>query len=334
MSLYLNLNSRLTITNPETKQSIVFNHIAEAEIKRSIRTLGDTAYIVIPRNYGMLRKKETFNNLIRVGFKVKLELGYNGSYYTEFSGYLREVESGFPVKLYADDELYQFRKNKFIKSWKSVTLKQLLTELFPNYKIECLDMNLGAYIIDNASAVTVLRKIMEQYELYTLIDNDTIRCDFAAQVRSPQKHNYNFSKNVKKSSLKYRRKEDTPIRIKAKSKQSNGKDIAIEIGSSDFEASERTLNCPANLSKEELTEFAQRKLDSLAFDGFDGSITGFGYPRVNAGDTLNIISKKEPERNGSYLVESLTIRYGCPYYERICDLSYKITSENLLIKTI
>ncbi len=321
--LYLNLNSRLTITNPETKQSIRFDHIASAEIKRSVKVLGDTAEITIPRRYGKLKQKEILQ-YIKTGYKTVLELGYNGEYHIEFTGYVREIESGYPLRLHIDDDLYVLRKNNFNKSWKSITLKALLTEIAPGYKIECPDVNMGAFQIDNANTVTVLRAIQDQYGFYSFLKGDTLHCKFAYDVRGVGNiHTYNFSKNVKSSSLKFKRKEDFSIRIRAISNQSNGKKIKLEVGSKDKDASLRTLNFKDKTEKE-LRELATKELDRLVFDGFDGSITGFGYPRVNAGDTLAIISPKEPERDGNYLVESMTIKYGNAYYERNCELSYKM----------
>lgn len=323
--LYLNLNSRLTITNPETKESIQFDHIASAEIKKSVKVLGDTAEITIPRRYGKLKNKEVLK-YIKPGYKLVLELGYNKEYFAEFTGYVREIESGYPLRLYCDDALYLLRKNNFNKSWKTISLRELLTTIAPEYKIECPDVDMGAFQIDNANTVTVLRAIQNQYGFYSFLKGDTLYCQFAYDVRGVGDiHTYNFSKNVKKSDLKFKRKEDYSIRIKAMSNQRTGKKITVEVGSKEHDASLRTLNFKDKTATE-LRTLATKELERLVFDGFEGSITGFGYPRVDVGDTLKIVSPKEPERDGSYLVESMTIRYGNAYYERVCELSYKMTS--------
>lgn len=321
--LYLNLNSRLTISDPESSQSIVFGHISSAEIKQSVKVLGDTATITIPRRYGDLKDKEVLQ-YIKPGYAVKLELGYNGELHTEFEGYVREVSSGYPLKIYADDEFYKLRKNSFNKSWKSITLKALLSEIAPGYKIECPDVNLGTWQADNASTFVILQKLQEQYGFYSYLKADTLYCQFAFDVRGVgNSHTYNFSKNVKKSDLKFKRKEDFKIRIRAISNLATGKKIQLEVGNMEKDASVRTLDF-RNKTETELRELALKELDRLVFDGFEGSITGFGSPRITAGDSLNIVSPKEPERDGSYLVEGVTIRYGNAYFERVCELSYKL----------
>ena len=85
----------------------------------------------------------------------------------------------------------------------------------------------------------------------------------------------------------------------------------------------RTLSY-ANKTAPELRELALAEYKRVSFDGFDGTVTGFGLPRTNAGDTLKLVSEREPERNGMYLVESVTVRYGNAYFERINRLGYKV----------
>jgi hypothetical protein len=328
MSSYLTLNSRLTITNPATSRGVKFDHIAEAEIKRSVVEIGDTALITIPRRYGQIKDRQIFEH-IKTGYKVILELGYNGELHEEFRGFIREIESGYPVRLHVDDELYPLRKNNWKNSWESITLKQLLNKIAPSYKVECADVNLGKFQIDNASTLVVLRELKKQYGFSSFLKDGTLYCQFAYDVRGVGNiHTYDFSKNVRKdkTNLTYRRKEDFNIQIKAISNLSSGKKLSVLIGSKDKDASQRTLNFK-DKTKKELRELAQKEYEHLVFDGFDGSISGFGYPRVQAGDTLKIVDKREPERNGSYLVESVDIRYGNAYYERVCKLSYKITNE-------
>ncbi|GHV13637.1 hypothetical protein FACS1894169_01070 [Bacteroidia bacterium] len=324
MALYLKLNSRLTITDPETKQGVLFQHISEAEINQSVKTIGDTATVIIPRRYGLIRDKEILQ-YIKTGYAVSLELGYNGEYFEEFNGFIREIGSGYPLKLYLDDAFYKLRKNSFNKSWKSITLKQLLTVIADGYKIECPDVSLGAFQIDNQSSFVVLQRLREDpYGFYSFLKDNTLYCQFAYDVRGiGEIYTYNFTKNVKKSDLKFKRKEDFKIRIRAISNLSNGKKIKLEVGNMEKEASIRTFNTRDKTEKE-LRELALKRLDGLVFNGFEGTVTGFGYPRVTAGDTLRLVSPKEPEQNGDYLTETVTIRYGNAYYERRCGISYKI----------
>lgn len=319
--LYLNLCSRLTV-EPRTGGKVVLDRISEAEISKTIEVLGDKATVVIPRRYG--NGKDELKYYVSVGDRVRLELGYNGDLKVEFEGYIREIESGFPMKLHLDDETYPLRSNSFVKSWKNVTLKELLEYIAPGYEIECHDASLGKFQIDNQSTLWVLRFLKEHYGFYSAIRGRKLICKFKYEMaQSKQVHVYDFSKNVKKSSLKYRRKEDRKVRIKAVSYNKDGKKITETVGSKEEYVSIKTLSY-TNKTGTELRELALAEYRRMCFDGFEGSVTGFGIPQTGAGDMLKIVSVKEPEREGQYLIESVTIRYGDTYYERINKLSYKV----------
>lgn len=318
--LYLNLCSRLTIER-QNGGKVLIDRISSAEISKTVEVLGDKATVVVPRRYDS--KSGELKEFISVGDRVTLELGYNNELETEFKGYIREIESGFPMKLHLDDETFLLRSNSFVKSWKEVTLKEVLQYIAPNYEIDCHDAKLGKFQIDNASTLSVLRSLKEKYGFYSAIRGNKLVCKFKYEiVGSNEAHVYDFQKNVKKSSLKYRRKEDKRIRIKAVSYNKDGKKVAETVGSKEDYVSIKTLSY-TNKTAKELRELALAEYKRVCFDGFEGTVTGFGLPRTSAGDILKLVSVKEPERNGKYLIESVTVRYGNAYFERINRLAYK-----------
>lgn len=319
--LYLNLCSRLTI-EPQTGKKVVLDRISSAEISKTVEVLGDKATVVIPKRYGDGTYELTSH--IAAGDRARLELGYNGELKVEFEGYIREIESGFPMKLHLDDETFFMRSNSFVKSWKTVKLKEVLEYIASGYEIDCHDASLGKFQIDSQSTLTVLRTLKERYGFYSAIRGKKLVCKFKYEIaEAKQVHVYDFSKNVKKSSLKYKRKEDRKIRVKAVSYNRDGKKVTETVGNKEQFASVKTLSF-ANKTATELRELALAEYKRVCFDGFEGSVTGFGIPLTNAGDTLKIVSKREPEREGQYLIESVTVRYGNAFYERINRLSYRI----------
>lgn len=319
--LYLNLCSRLTI-EPQTGGKVVLDRISEAEVSKTVETLGDKATVVIPRRYGDSTDK--LRQCIAVGDRARLELGYNGELNVEFEGYIREIESGFPMRLYMDDETFFMRGNSFVKSWKKVSLKELLQHIAPGYEIDCYDADLGKYQIDNASTLSVLRDLQQRYGFYSIIRGKTLTCKFKYElVSAKQVHVYNFTANVKKQSLKYKRNEDRHIRVKAISYNRNGQKLTETAGSKEQYATVKTLSF-VNKTKDELRELALAEHKRVCYSGWEGTVTGFGLPLTNAGDTVKLVSPREPEREGTYMVEGVTVRYGNTYYERVNKLSYKV----------
>lgn len=330
---YLTVNSRLAIISPDGR-GIEIPYISSADIKLSVRDLGGSALVVIPREYQTLQplpgfEKESLYNYIRVGYRVKLELGYGEQYHTEFSGFVRKIESGWPVKLHLDDDLYPFKSGDVLtKSWASVTLRSVLSYILPEYKIDCPDLNLSAgWQINKQSRYSALQDLRQQIGFYARIDSDNKRvyCYWPYSFDSFSRHKYVFGVNVKKNNLTYIRKEDVKLRINAVAPSKNGKKIRVTVGSNDNDARVISRNFSYVSSETELKRLADKELQTISYDGYQGSIVGYGLPRTMPGDSLQIVDDREPDREGTYLVESVQIRYGSDTgFERINQLSYKI----------
>lgn len=322
--MYYEPNARITVGN------VVFNNVNKVEITESVKELGDKAIVVLPRNYKKLAGKSVLD-YIKTGNPVKIDLGYNGQYFEEFSGFLGEIESSAPLILHVDDAFYPLKRNNFTKAWETISLREVLQYIAPDYTIACPDVNLGTFQISNASSYRVIRELQQQYGFYSFIRGTTLTCQFAYDVRGTGNQftyalysSNQLRMNVKKNDLKYHRAEDVKVRIRAISNQRNGKKLKYEVGSEGNQSSLRTLNF-GPLSMDELKEVANKWYNKLSFDGYSGSITGFAYPRTHAGDTLTIVDEEEPEREGRYLVEKTIIRYDLTNgYERENTLSFKV----------
>ena len=79
-------------------------------------------------------------------------------------------------------------------------------------------------------------------------------------------------------------------------------------------------------SEAELKARIERELSKKSFDGYEGTITGFGTPQTKAGDTLKIVDTENPEREGEYLIKSVKVRFNNSGYRRENELSYKINA--------
>lgn len=316
--MYLNLQAKVKVGNA------TFENISSLEITESVIELSDKAKVVIPRNYKSLAGNPVLD-VIKVGDKASIYLGYNGNLSLEFEGYIREIESDTPLILHLDDEMYLLKMTNYLESWEKISLKEILKTIAPGYSIQCPDLSLNKFSINNNSAYQVLMHLKQQYGLYSYLKEKTLHCGFAYDIKDKaiKEHTYEFKKNIKKNDLKYKRKEDYKIKIIAIANRPDGKKSKLEIGSKENNASCRTLNF-GNIEDSELKKLANAELNKLCFDGYTGSITGFGVPRTKAGDTLKIIDKEEPERAGKYLIEGVKIRYGKTYFERINKLSYKV----------
>jgi len=319
--MYLNLVAEVKIGD------IIFNEIHSCEIVQTVVELSDSATLVLPRMYRDKLGKSVLKN-IKVGQVVSIKLGYNDELIEEFTGYVSEIEADIPIKIHVDDEMYQFRDNTFIKSWKEVNLRTVLESIADGMPCICPDLNLGKYSIHFISSYRVFMDLKEKFGLFTYIKNGKLYCNFANDIKddSLAVHTYEYGRNIKKNDLKYKSAKDSKIKIVAIANLPDGKKLKIEEGSTEQNATTKTLNF-GNIDEQELKKLAKAEYSKLVYDGFTGNITGFGQPLTKAGDTLKIIDKLEQDREGEYLIESVKIRWGNAYFERINTLSYRIPDE-------
>lgn len=328
MLLFMNMTSQVELGKVSLK------HINSFEIDENILEMSNTAKLTIPRNYGKLNGKPILEQ-IKVGDKVTIDTGYDGQLAREFTGYIREIESDIPLIVHCDDETYPLRQTNYVKSYKDVTLKQILTDIIPSsIKFDCPDVRVGKYQIDNASAFAVLQDLMKHYGLYSRLQEGTLKVGLAYDfgdkttthiytINAPSDNVYRV--NVKKNELKFKRKEDFKVRYKAISNNPNGKKTTVIVGNKEKDASERTLNFAGPMTEAQLRERANAVMAKTVYDGYTGEITGFGLPRTHAGDALEIRDSLEPERAGKYLIEKVNITYDeSSGYSRKNTLSYKI----------
>ncbi len=322
MKLYYNMNSRTTIGQ------VQLNNITSFEISETVKEISSTAKLTTPKGYGKIGQKPILE-IIKVGDPVVIELGYDGQYHVEFSGYISEIESDAPLIISCDDAMWPYKQNNHIKSYKSTNLKQVLTELFPELIIDCPDVYLGRFQIDNASSFQVVQELQSNNGLYSRIIGETLKVglayDFADQSKT---HVYDMRDNVRANDLKYKRKEDTQVRFKATANLPNGKKKTVTIGSKHPNASEKTLNFAGDFTEAQLKEKATACLSKVSFDGYTGSITGIGTPLTKPGDCLKLVDGQNPEREGTYMIESVAITYDQSGFSRKNTLSYK--TENTL----
>jgi hypothetical protein len=318
---FLNQKARVTIGN------IFFDHVHSIEIKESVTELSDTAKVVLPRFFEKLDGKYPLD-YIKAGDKVTIDYGYEETgIYREFTGYLRTISSDAPLELECD-QLYPLRQNNFVKSYRQVTLKQLLTLVTQGTflkTIEAPEVQMGKWLVDNASTYQVLTKVKEQYGLFGRIYGDILHVGFAWDWRPgyTQTHVYNMQGNVKGNDLVYKTHDQFNVRVRVKIRGKKGKVAYIEAGSKDKDATVHTIEYAAS-SETVAKQIADARLKKSVYDGYSGSVTGFGIPLTRAGDSLTIVNKREPYREGTYLIEKVEKTYSSSGISRKNDIAFKL----------
>lgn len=318
---YYSLQSNITITNPDTNQALVFDYVTEVEIKSSWKNLTDTAIIRLPRKLKL--NNELIQDVIKKGHQVTIMLGYRPDLFVEFTGYVSGIKTTIPVEIMCEDEMWKWKQVSITKSWTSVTLKELVTYLslqvgFKGAQV-VLDADLGAFIIDNASAAKVLKELKSTYGIISYFRNGVLNVGFAYPT-TYETVNYHFQKNVIDNSLEYLTKDDAKIKVKAISISPDNVKTEVEMGDEDGE--QRTLHF-YNLSAKELKARATAEMNKLKVDGYRGGIVSFGQPFAKHGDVANILDKLYPERAGKYFIDEANLVFGVGGFRREIQIGVK-----------
>lgn len=328
MLLFVNMGSQVTLGN------VLLKHVISFEVNESILEMSNTAKITIPRNYAELNGKSVLEQL-SVGDEVTINAGYDGELEREFTGFIREIESDLPLVIHCDDETYPLRQSDFVKSYKKATLKQVLSDIIPSdIQVEAPSVNLGKFQINHESAFQVLQRIKESHGLYSRLQDGVLKINLRDLVDSgsiERVHTYvlnperQVSNLVKENNLKYKRTEDYKLRVKVSSITPDGKKTTADVGTKTNDANVINVTYPGEYTEAELREYATSIYNKRTYDGYTGTITGFGLPRTHAGDVLKIVDDQEPERAGKYLIEKTEITYDdSDGFKRKNTLSYKV----------
>ncbi len=332
MMLFMNMLSYVTLGN------VKLDNVTSIKITESINEVSNVAKLTIPKHY-RLNDQKTILEQFKVGDPVTISFGYykedNVDIEVEFTGYIREIESDLPLVLLCEDESYILRQTNVIKSWRSATLLQVLREIVPSgITVECPVVPLGRFQIDNASVYDVLNKIKEDYGLYSRLKNGVLRVglrDLVDMKQMQATHAYVLNPTsvagdfTKSNDLKFKRKTDFKLKVKVTCVDSANKKKTVEVGSKDADASVINITYPGSFTEAELRKYGESIYNKRCYDGYTGSITGFGTPRTHAGDALQIEDKDDISRSGKYLIEAVDITYSSDSgISRNNTLSYRL----------
>lgn len=287
--------------------------------EKSWKLLTDTAIITIPRNVRDFDKQKV-KDVFRPGDPVVINLGYDGTYYKEFSGFVSRVSADIPIRIYCEDLMWKLKQIPVHISKPSATLQELLFEIVPDYEVDALEVELGTVRYANTTVAKVLEDLKSKYGLYSYMRGETLVCGkIYADDTAVEPVNLHLEKNVYSNNLEYRNADDLMIKIKAVSTLPNGKKLSVEFGDESGEI--RQLSYYNITSESELKKLAEADYKKYKVDGYRGNCTTFGIPAVEHGYKVNLSSDIYGERAGLYYVESVKFSFGAGYkYARTLTL--------------
>lgn len=282
------------------------------KVTTSRKTLGDTAVIKI----GDAGRKQKLRNSIKVGDRVVLKMGYKGyPIQTEFEGYVSEISPNVPFEIHCLDEIFKMRRDvvktpegKLGMSWKKTTLLDVLKYILQGYETDLFnvpDVELVPFVIEaKVNRAQVLKKIKEEYGFDVYFRGNKLICTLGYTEVIEEQPIFHLQKNVIKTDLIYRKKEDSKIKLKAISILQDNTRVEIEVGDPDGEIRTWYTETPIK-DKEKLKLLAEAQIENYKYEGYTGKIKTFGIPYATHSMSAKILDDTYPERAGIYFIEQV-----------------------------
>lgn len=316
------LVSEITIGN------FTFNYVTEVTIEKSWETFTDTAKITIPNKFLKDNKTVTVgsNNVFNRGDAVEIKLGYFPNLETKFKGYISKIIPDSPLTLECQDRMFLLKQENIAsRGFKEATIKEVVDYIAPNETIEydSPDANIGVFEIDNKAfinAVTIFETLKKQFGFKIYFKDDVLQVRALNSILSldAPTHTMSFQQNIISSSLTYVKEDDLDLVIKGESifadnkrivrygYKDSGTVIINDVGRGGQTKSLKVYN----FQKSQLDEEISRRIDDFIYEGFSGSFETFLEPSVEHSDKIKIIDNKNREREGTYLIKSVVIKFG------------------------
>lgn len=315
------LNSEITLGDN------VARFVTEVSIESSWKTLTDTASIVLPKK--ITKNGEPIfigdTGLFKKGDAVEIKLGYYPNLLTRFKGYIAGIVPDSPLQIECEDEMYLLKRKDITKSFKSVSLKDLLTEILKDTGVsfEAVDAELGQFRITRATPAQVLEQLKKTYALQSFIKDGVLRVGLSFYPEEGNDVDIVIERDViDPSSLEYKKEDDVRLKVKVISMLLNNKKLEVDVGDPDGEV--RTLHVYNITSEKELKAIGERELPKFRYEGYFGSFETFLEPQIKQGDRINLGSKKFVERAGIYRVDDVDTTFGQGGGRQIVQLGAKI----------
>lgn len=296
-------------------------------IKKSVEMLSDTATIVLPGVYA--NKSINIESKLKEGDEIVIKLGYKDSLEMEFKGYLNAVQTDDgSVTLECEDAIYLFRKELKDKEHKNISLKSLLQkiaqEVGETFSVKCdYDFTYDKFVVKDATGWDVLKKVQDETKANIYFSDKVLHVHPQySEVFNQQSVVYDFSENVEKSSLKYKKADERKYFVEVEGIASDGTRTTVTFGKSGGD--KRSIKVYGVTDKASLLKRAEEELSTVVYTGFEGNFTTWLIPFCEPAYKIELIDKDYPEKNGVYYVISAEIKFSSSGGERTVTIGKKI----------
>lgn len=302
-----------------------FRGVNEVVIKKSMHSPTNTCNIKVPTSSrltinGKIETESIIESRTATRFNegdaVKVELGYNGRYDLHFIGFVRRINFNTPLEIECEGYSYQLRKPMTPKTFVNVDYTIIIKYIIQGTDIVLSDaMNMvrsipvAKFVIETETGIQALERLNKTLkgvlaivfhgkELYMGIDNllnkGTVKYQLGWNV-------------IKDDQLKLRDPGNMKVSIETTVIRKDGTKEKVKIG-------DNTTNIKKDKSIaiqdiESIKYLNEQRLKKEKYTGYEGVISAFGSPFCQHAYQVELTDLRYKERNGTYLVDSVSIIY-------------------------
>ena len=317
------MNAKVVFKATESHPEFYIRRISEVEIESSWKMICSTAQVVLPRNikdFNQNKVKDWFKR----GDKVEIYLcyGLDEDLILEFSGYITQVSADYPITIKLEDEMWRLKQIPVSFVSKDVKLKEFIQKFVTDYPIDVdSDVSLGAVRFSKVTLGEVLKKLQDDFSLYSFIRNGKLTIAKPYSDVSEKIPVFYLERNCVSNDLNYVSKEERTVKVIAESVQNfakTKKKLKFELGDPDPKT---TINKTLSVTTlNDLQAEVRRIYDLYKKEGFDGSFTTFGTPSVQHGQKVKITSSLYNDREGIYYIDSIKKKFSRDGYRQEIEL--------------
>ncbi len=306
-----NYSSMLEMSSNVQVGEFRFKGVTRVEVESSWDNLTDTASITVPRKLTW-RGRELATGvdpLIKRLDPVDIALGYNGQLVPTFKGFVRVATGDTPAEIRCEDAMLSLKGNAQTFVIAKCKLSTLLAKVLPKglpFDVAA-DYELGTLRVSRLTAAQVLDELRQKFGVRAWFRDGTLYAGLAYVPKLQRRRRIHFESLVTEHSLEYSRQEDLRFKLKATIIYPNNTKQDIELGEPDGDL--RSFHY-YNVPQSEAKRLLEHELERLLVEGYSGSLTIFGAPHIRHGDIVELRSDLLPERDGNYLVKSVTTTFG------------------------
>lgn len=282
--------------------------MAECEIISSVDNLADTATIVLPE--AVMNDVLNFDNKIKRGSEVLIQMGYDDNLKTEFVGFIQDITTNdSSIKILCEDSLFLFRVSVPDVEFKPTTLTQVGQYLIDNidstYALKCdYDINYEKFTIHQATGYDVLKKLQDETKANIYFNTELKELHIhPPYVEKGGEALYSMQYNIENSSLEFLNRLDNKVEVTVESTNIKGEVSEVISGTT---GGDRVTLKVGSMDKASMQRIANAEVLRRSASGYEGSYDGWLLPFVKPTYSVRIKDEDYPDKTDWYYCKSVT----------------------------